>query len=64
MIDASQVAVLQSVDDLAKHVADESITAKIDVLLRDHAKEIALCEVHDEEDTVVLLKDAMESDDA
>jgi hypothetical protein len=45
-------------------MADESITAKIDVLLRDHAEEIALGKIHDEEDTVAFFEDAVEGDDA
>lgn len=64
MIDAPHMAVLQGVNDLAEHVTNESITAEIDVLLCDHAKEIALCEIHDEEDTVAFLEDAMEGNNA
>jgi len=64
MIDTSHVAVLQSINDLAEDMADKSITTKVDVLVRDHAKEIALSKVHDEENTVGFLEDAMEGDDA
>jgi hypothetical protein len=64
MIDTSHVAILQSIDDLTEDMADESVTTEVDVLLRDHAKEIALSKVHDEEDTVGFLEDAMEGDDA
>lgn len=64
MIDTSHMAVLQGIDNLTEDVADKSITTEIDMLLRDHAKEIALSKVHDEEDTVGFLEDTMEGDNA
>jgi hypothetical protein len=64
MIDTSHMAILQGINDLAEDMADKSITTEIDVLLRDHAKEVALSKVHDEEDTIGFLEDAMESDNA
>jgi hypothetical protein len=64
MINTSHMAILQGVDDLTEDMADKSIATEIDVLLRDHPKEVALSKVHDEEDTVGFLEDAMESDNA
>jgi len=64
MVNTPHVAILQGIDDLAEHMANESIAAEIDVLLGDHAKEVTLSKVHDEEDTIAFFKDAMEGDDA
>ena len=64
MIDAPHMAMLQGVNYLAEYMTDESIAAEVDMLLGDHAKKIALCKIHNEEDAVPFFEDTMKSDDA